>query len=331
MKNKYKGLSSAKSSDYEKGMVIILLNTIQWSILFLLLIGISIYVIIYLLQREKASKKQLEAIELLIDEIAMGKTIASTYTEEKDSIISLKLRELLLKIAWNEKKHVTEKEVIHSIISDITHQITTPVTNILLYTELMKEVDRVPDDLLSYIDELSIQGEKIDFLVTALTKLSHLEKDIVKFNFDYYKVTDMIKEAYKQLIRKALQRNITFILEESSEISYVDYKWTLEAFFNILDNAIKYSNYHGSIRVNVIPNDTFVHIRFKDTGIGIEKSELSYIFQRFYRGKNTSNKEGVGIGLYFVREIVSAQGGYVFVESDIGESTTFHVYLRKKG
>lgn len=307
-----------------------MLNTIQWIILFLLFIAISSYIIICLLQRERASKKQLEAIELLIDEIATGKTITTTYTEEKDSVISLKLREYLLKIAWKEKNHKTEKEEIHSIISDITHQITTPVTNILLYTELMKEVEDIPKDLLPYIHELSKQGEKIDFLVTVLTKLSHLEKDIVKFNLDYYKVTDIIQEAFRGLKLKAFHKNIEFVVEESSEVSYIDYKWTLEAFSNILDNAIKYSNNHGSIYVNVIPNNTFVHIQFKDSGIGIDKSEITLIFQRFYRGRNVSNKEGVGIGLYFVREIVSAQGGYVYVESELGVSTAFHVYLRKK-
>lgn len=115
-------------------------------------------------------------------------------------------------------------------------------------------------------------------------------------------------------------------LYDMDEKAYFDSKWTLEAICNILDNAVKYTN-EGSISLSVTAYEMFVRIDIKDSGIGIKEEELSKIFSRFYRSEDTKNMEGVGIGLYLSRQIISGEGGYIKVSSVYGQGSTFSVFL----
>ncbi len=110
-----------------------------------------------------------------------------------------------------------------------------------------------------------------------------------------------------------------------------DKKWTSEAITNILDNAVKYIENNGEILINILKYEMYVRIDIEDNGSGLEEAEINNIFKRFYRGKNSNNQDGVGIGLYLSREIITRQNGYIKVKSKPGEGSVFSIFLLLKG
>lgn len=106
-------------------------------------------------------------------------------------------------------------------------------------------------------------------------------------------------------------------------------KWTVEALFNIIDNAVKYTNENGTITISVKSYELFACISIQDNGIGIAEEEQEKIFGRFNRGSNVSETEGTGIGLYLSREIIEKQGGYIHLQSKLGKGSIFEIYLPK--
>ena len=117
-------------------------------------------------------------------------------------------------------------------------------------------------------------------------------------------------------------------LQDTDAFAVFDGKWTAEALANIVDNAIKYTE-HGTIRISAVSYEMFARIDIADTGLGIPESEQAKIFARFYRSKAVQEQEGVGIGLYLARQILSGEGGYIKVDSVPGKGSTFSVFLPK--
>ena len=166
----------------------------------------------------------------------------------------------------------------------------------------------------------------MQFLIDSLVKLSRLENGILQLAPQAEALKPMLTLAVKETESKARAKGLELILHDMDEKAYFDSKWTLEAICNILDNAVKYTN-EGSISLSVTAYEMFVRIDIKDSGIGIKEEELSKIFSRFYRSEDTKNMEGVGIGLYLSRQIISGEGGYIKVSSVYGQGSTFSVFL----
>lgn len=219
-----------------------------------------------------------------------------------------------------------EKENIKQLISDISHQTKTPISNITIYSELLNEED-LSEECKEYLKYLLQQTEKLEFLISSLIKMSRLETDIIKISPKENDVNVLFKDIKIQFIQKASIKNINIIINETNVKATFDEKWTIEALYNILDNAIKYSFENSNIEISVISYQLFCRIDIKDNGIGIEEEEQNKIFTRFYRSENVSNIEGGGIGLFLTREIIKKQNGYIKVKSKIGEGSTFSIFL----
>ena len=221
-----------------------------------------------------------------------------------------------------------EKEELQSLVSDISHQTKTPIANLLLYSELLLEEDtgNLSAQMCENIVQLHAQSEKLQFLIDSLVKLSRLENGILQLAPQEEALKPMLTLAVKETESKARAKGLELILHDTDEKAYFDSKWTLEAICNILDNAVKYTN-EGSISLSVTAYEMFVRIDIKDSGIGIKEEELYKIFSRFYRSEDTKNVEGVGIGLYLSRQIISGEGGYIKVSSVYGQGSTFSVFL----
>ena len=221
-----------------------------------------------------------------------------------------------------------EKEELQSLVSDISHQTKTPIANLLLYSELLLEddTDNLSVQMRENIVQIHAQSEKLQFLIASLVKLSRLENGILQLSPQEEALKSMLTLAVKEF--KARAKGLELILHDTDEKAYFDSKWTLEAICNILDNALKYTN-EGTISLSVTAYEMFVRIDIKDSGIGIKEEELPKIFSRFYRSEDTKNMEGVGIGLYLSRQILSEEGGYIKVSSVYGQGSTFSVFLPK--
>ena len=174
------------------------------------------------------------------------------------------------------------------------------------------------------------QTKKLQSLIDALVKTSRLESGVIALHPMPGKLLPMLESAVSQLAPKAAAKKIQISLEATAADAVFDPKWTEEAIYNLLDNAVKYTPASGAVRVTVKAYQMFSAIQVSDTGPGIAEEEQPQVFQRFYRGAEHAEEEGVGIGLYLVRQIAEGQGGYVKVSSQMGVGSTFSLYLPRK-
>ena len=204
-----------------------------------------------------------------------------------------------------------EKNKLKELVSDISHQTKTPIANIKLYLEMMNG-----------------QVDKLDFLLQSMVKMSRLETGTIKIQKQKTPLANTLAMAISNVIIKAEKKNITIDVQydERLELNH-DKKWTAEAIFNILDNAVKYTNDGGNIHIVVCKQELFTKISIEDTGKGIIPERQATIFTRFYREPEVHDNDGIGIGLYLAREIIMLQNGYIEVYSKIGKGSTFMIYL----
>lgn len=250
-------------------------------------------------------------------------TIEDTMLSKLQSQI-LKLSDILKSHSIKQKK---EKDDITELISDISHQLKTPLANINLYNSLLLDENLDSDKRMEFVKNMEIQLVKLNWLMESLIKMSRLETGIIKFNAENHPISQTVLQAISTASQKAEKKGINILFKgEDMNIAH-DSKWTQEAIFNILDNAVKYSGLNTEINVSIMKYDLFCRIDIKDEGDGIMESDINKIFARFYRGEDSRNIEGVGIGLFLSRKIIFAQGGYIKVKSVLDEGTIFSVFL----
>lgn len=284
--------------------------------------------LIVILSDRRKMHRIMDGLSELIDEAMDGNFIEDTFDESKRSSLESQLAQYLAASSLSSRNIAAEKEKIKTLIADISHQTKTPIANLLLYSELLQELK--PDgEAANYTDALHSQAEKLQFLIDALVKLSRLETGILTLRPKQGDILPTISEAAEQFRAKADAKGLFLTVEQTNACAVFDAKWTNEALCNLLDNAIKYTE-QGGITVRVKPYAMFVCIELTDTGIGIAEAEQAKIFSRFYRSHRTDHSEGVGIGLYLARQIISGEGGYMKVSSSPGKGSTFSVYLPRR-
>lgn len=287
---------------------------------------IAVGVIIY--DRIK-TKHTFDSINSMLDSAINGTFSESRFDETEMSALESKLWNYLESSEISAKKIAEEKDKIKTLISDISHQTKTPVSNILLYCELLSE-QPLSDELKEYVGAIGSQSEKLSFLIASLVKMSRLETGIISLNPSKGRVVPMLKEVVSQIQPEAARRRLALKADygDPAAEAVFDEKWTSEALFNIVHNAVKYTK-KGGIKICVKDYEMFVCVEVTDTGMGIPEEEQAQIFSRFYRSEQASGEEGLGIGLYLAREIVTAENGYIKVASEAGKGSVFSVFLSK--
>lgn len=268
----------------------------------------------------------MDSLDAMLDSAIDGDFSESVFDESILSAVETKMARFLSSCAVSSKNLTAEKDKINSLISDISHQTKTPIANILLYAQLLSEHE-LPGDCMICVKALSAQSEKLDFLIGALVKMSRLETGIITVNPQKGSVQMLIDLVIAQITSKADAKEIIIQAESIDGTAYYDSKWTAEAIYNVIDNAVKYSPHQSIIRIDAMPYELFFRIDITDEGLGIAEEEQAKIFQRFYRSATVSSQEGVGIGLFLTREILSNSGGYIKVSSKPGQGTTFSIFL----
>lgn len=298
---------------------------------FILIIAvICVIVSVSLMLREHfRTKRIIKSIEQMLD-----KAIDGTFTTEKidESLLSsleFRFSHYLGAAETSAQNIALERDNIKTLISDISHQTKTPIASCLLYCELLQE-QQLDEVNAEYVTALNAQVQKLNFLIASLIKMSRLETGILTLHPVCRDVMELITRTAGQYAPKAYAKGLSFSLlpgESDAPLKALfDEKWTLEALGNILDNAVKYTN-AGGITIGVKAYELFVCIEISDTGIGIAEKEQAQIFSRFYRSEDTADTEGVGIGLYLAREIITNEGGYIKLASSPGNGSVFSVYL----
>ena len=273
-----------------------------------------------------ADKKLLARLDQMLEDGIRGTFSESDYNETKLSQLESKWLRYLTASKLSYQKTEQEREKLKELVSDISHQTKTPLSNILLYTQLLQE-QSLDAQSRSLADEIRTQAEKLEFLIQSLVKTSRLETGTFQLSPCESDIDSMIRSAIEQVTPKADSRQIQIDYTPERYTASFDSKWTQEALFNILDNAVKYSPECTRITVSVKAFEMFVCISVADQGIGISEEELPRIFGRFYRGQNVREQNGVGIGLYLSRRIIEEQGGYITAEPAPGQGSVFKVFL----
>ena len=217
------------------------------------------------------------------------------------------------------------------LVSDISHQVKTPVSNLKMATDTLLDRSMTEMERTEFIRGIRAQTDKLDFLFQALVKSSRLETGVIRLEKKPCHLFDTVAQAMGGIVYAAEKKQIVVSVDcpEDLILSH-DGKWTAEALFNLLDNAVKYTPAEGIISVSVVQWEMYVEIKVADTGKGISESNQAAIFRRFYREEEVHDQQGVGIGLYLARDIVTRQGGYIKVVSEPGEGSEFSIMLPAK-
>lgn len=275
---------------------------------------------------QRQTRRILESLDRMLEVAIQDDFTEKDYDESMLSALEVKLARYLASSTVSAKNLQSEKDSIKTLIADISHQTKTPIANILLYTQLLEE-QALPEESRICAVSLEHQAEKLKSLIDALVKTSRLETGILALHPEAGQLESVILSAVAQLSPKAERKGIRILIESADGDAVFDPKWTEEAVFNLLDNAVKYTPTGGEVRIRTVSYPLFSAVQVSDTGPGIPEEEQPKVFQRFYRGMEHQQEDGVGIGLYLVRQIAQGQGGYVKVVSQKGAGSSFSLYL----
>lgn len=295
------------------------------NVLYFITILCIILSMIIVLTNYLKTKRTIDSIEHMIEEATCDTFKEDSFDESRMSALETKFAHYFAQSVVSARNVAEEKDKIKALISDISHQTKTPLSNILLYADLLEEED-LPESAKENVSALKGQTGKLLFLINSLAKLSRLENGILSLSPKTEELYPLLTNVCEQYEEKAREKGLSLILKETNCFAKIDAKWTGEALCNILDNAIKYTN-QGSITIKTIPYEMFVRIDISDTGAGISEEEQSKVFSRFYRSASVSDQEGVGLGLYLAREIIREEKGYIKLTSSPGKGSVFSVFL----
>jgi signal transduction histidine kinase len=300
------------------------------SFLFILVVIFTLGTALFIIHRHyQLVQNELDQLLQGLDAALGGSKMEYESNESICSAIAERVNKLTQSFGMHKNQAIAERDIVKSLIADISHQVRTPLTNILLYTELLRE-QRLEKNLDQLTEKIQIQSEKLNFYMKELLQSSYTHSDMIIVNPEKNSVTKLLACACQAVELAALKKEIIIHCENDETVNLqcsFDLKWTLEAMTNILDNAIKYSPMASNITISVSPNEAFTCIHIQDQGIGICEKEQGLIFQKFYRSAKVKEAPGFGIGLFLAREILSRQGGYIKVTSPNKNGSIFSVYL----
>ena len=306
-------------------------------VLFLLCLLLAWAALIY---RKREKKLKISILQML-EEASSGSFQDKRFDETSVSEVENRMWNYLENRQTAMERIERDRQRMQSQISDIAHQAVLPVSNIVLYTQLLEEnlsngftgtkineIENVQltkaevSEIISEITAIRDEIGTLDFLIQSLVKLSRMENGIINLNAEKQQIKPMLDLVKQQFAIKAKNKGIDFLIEDTEETAVFDRKWTLEAVANIVDNAVKYTQEGGKISIHTEALPSLVRIDIADTGIGIREEEQGAVFSRFYRSVETSNSRGVGIGLYIAREVMRVQNGYIRLRSEYGNGST---------
>lgn len=276
--------------------------------------------------------RTLDRISELLLAYEKGETIRDQDCREtRESKIISRLLAVLKRSSLERDKAGKEKAEIAALLADLSHQMKTPLANILLNTDILKEGSLSVQEQQIFLQRNRQQAEKMQWLMKTLVKASRLEQEILTFDSFPASLTETLARSIQGVYAQARDKGIQIKTKEFQECEPIhNPKWTAEALGNILENAVKYSPQGSSVCIDVQPLEMYIKIRIQDQGPGIPQDEYNLIFHRFYRGKDKEQEEGSGLGLYLAQLILQKEKGYVTVSSREGEGSCFSVFLLKR-
>lgn len=302
-------------------------DTIIKGILYFLLVLNCIFIFkIFLYINKKLNRINSNVTQAMNGNYSLNEELVPEYKEGILYSIEYQQKMLITRLIINNNQIAVEKKKQHTLVTEITHQLKTPIAAVKLFHSLL-ENDGIPVEeknniLIKMRDEIN----RIEWFTKSLTDISKLETGLIQLKLQKNNINDTIVQAVNAIYIIAKEKNININMEGTIKEDFIhDVKWTKEAIINVLDNAIKYTDMGGVIGIELVETSMSKKIRIADTGKGIEEKVLPYIFNRFYKGDKTGTDEGIGIGLYLAKEIMRNQNGTIKVYSKINKGTTIEL------
>ena len=295
-------------------------------------LGIAVVLLLMILVFESVwFFRQWKRLDDILEQFQKGNLYedsVSDVKETRESRVVSEMRQILGRASAREKLAQNEKQQVMELLSDLSHQLKTPLANIVLDVELLEKNQMEVLQRTYFLNHTKEQAVKMQWLMQSLLKASRLENGLISFQAEMLPVKETIADAISAVYAQASGKKIEIMPEEFSDVSlYHNRKWTAEAIANILENAVKYSPEGSVIQICLQRLELYSRIVIQDQGVGIEEKDFGRIFQRFYRGENVRQEEGTGLGLYLAQLILQKERGYVTVSSRMGEGSSFSIYL----
>ena len=316
--NSIKLIENQMKTNLKLNVLIILLFSILWMTI----------IILYLRKRDK----KIQQITNYINQIKNKKYDLNIEENTEDELSNLKNELYKITIMLKEESEISkkDKENLKMSVEDISHQLKTPLTSITIMLDNLKDNPNMEEKTKQkFIFEISKQVEWINWLVISMLKLSKLDANVVQFYDEKINLKKFIGEIIKNLEIPIEVKNQKIIIDGNENVSFIgDYKWQQEAITNIIKNCIEHNENNGTIYINYEENSLFTKITIRDEGEGIPKEDLKHIFERFYKGKNSS-ENSVGIGLALAKNIIEKNNGMINCKSELDKGTEFVIKYMK--
>lgn len=297
----------------------------MWSSIILLIL---LFFVVWWSIREK--RKTYRRIDELLDRVLNQEIILDSDVKEGEySALVSKIKQIQEVLENHARSAETEKEQVKSLVSNMSHQLKTPLANLSLYAEILGKSELSKERKNEFFSKMQRQSEKLNWMVESLSKMVKLEQNLDDFEIKNTKIRQTILDAVDTVYEKLEKKDIQLDMESFEDrFLYHNRKWTVEVLVNLLENAIKYTEKGGFISIRVKSYELYTEIQISDNGRGIRQEELTDIFKRFYRSPEVENMEGSGIGLYLCNLILEKEKGYITAISEYGKGSCFSVFLQ---
>lgn len=285
----------------------------------------------FLFYHIKKQHREMKQITHYLNHILSGDYSLEIHEYDESEINSLKndIYKITVLLREQEDYSKSEKKHLESVLSDISHQLKTPLTSMYVINDILENDEIDSNKKKEMLHKNKNQLKRIEWLVSSLLKLSRLDSGVVVMQPKSVSVNTLLEQALEPLrIPIELKEQTVEIIGEDDTLIEVDLAWTVEAFVNLIKNAHEHTPSNGKIVIRYQDNPIYVEFQIEDNGEGISANDLPHIFERFYKGA-TSNKDSIGIGLNMAKTIIQKQNGMITVNSKEKEGTTFIIKFYK--
>lgn len=295
----------------------------------ILIIGITLGISLLFFRRIYID---IDKINVFIIKVLEYREVSNILDNKDGQIGRLKNELLRMTNALNQNVELlkNEKIFLSNIISDISHQLRTPMTSLMVLNDLLHNEDLAKDKNEEFLLRTKVQLERMEWLVKSMLKLAKVDAGVIDFKKEEKSISELVSRAIEPMRIPMDIKNQSLIIEGDSNAKFTgDMEWTIEALVNIIKNCVEHTGDNGTLKITFEENSIMSRISIIDNGEGISKKDLPHIFKRFYRGKSSSKTDSVGIGLAMAKSIVESQNGIISVESEICKGTKFDVSFYK--